>query len=345
MGFDILLVGRCYANSPSITPRAYHTKRMRLLFKKGFKFYAEYNLRLFFFLLFRKCDILIANDLDTLLPNFLISKLKKKSLVYDSHEYFCGLPELIGRPIVQYIWKRIEQFCVPKVPNMITVCQSIADIYDKEYPERAHKVTVIRNFPKRSTPHCTATRADLGLPEHTSLIVMQGAINKDRGAEELILAMHEIDNACLLIIGDGDIILALKNLVRTQHLENKVRFIPRINPERLFAYTQLCDIGCSLEKDTNLNYRYCLPNKLFDYLKAGLPVVVSNLPEMAQIVHHSHIGEVLSAHSPHNIALSINKLLNDKNYWQQCHENALKASLLYCWENEEHLLHQLYQTL
>jgi len=144
LGFDILLIGRQLKNSPPIE-RPYKTYRMRLLFNKGFLFYAEYNLRLFFKLLFTKKDILLSNDLDTLLPNYIISKLQKKKLVYDSHELFTEVPELINRPRVQNIWIGIEKRILPNLKICYTVCQSIADYYDKKY---GTNFKVIRNLPE-----------------------------------------------------------------------------------------------------------------------------------------------------------------------------------------------------
>ena len=341
-GFEILLVGRRYRNSPSLEPRKYATKRLHLIFRKGFAFYAEYNLRLFFYLLFKKCDILVANDLDTLLPNFLVSRIRKKKIIYDSHEYFCGLPELEGRPFVTAFWKKIERFCFPHLPEVTTVSSSIAEIYDKEYPQRDNKVKVVRNFPRRNKPALTETRATLGLPEDKKLIVMQGAINKDRGAEELILAMKETDNALLLIIGNGDVIPHLNKLVDNENLSGKIKFIPRLTPERLFQYTTHCDLGCSLEKDTNANYRYALPNKLFDYIRAGLPVLVSDLPEMKKIIAESQVGETIESHSPSDIAASISSLFADTQRYNYYKQNTKAAAEKYCWENEEGVLRQVY---
>ncbi|MEG2071276.1 MAG: hypothetical protein RR034_07885, partial [Bacteroidales bacterium] len=103
-GFDVTLVGRCYQNSPQLNPRKYKTQRLHLFFKTGVAFYAEFNFRLFWYLLFKKCDILVANDLDTLLPNFLVSKIRKKRIVYDSHEYFCGMLSIANRPRVRKTW-------------------------------------------------------------------------------------------------------------------------------------------------------------------------------------------------------------------------------------------------
>lgn len=341
MGFNVLLVGRRYSDSPALAPRAYQTKRLHLLFRKGFKFYAEFNFRIFLFLLFHRADILVANDLDTLLPNFVAGRLKRTRLVYDSHEYFCGVPELVDRPRVRGFWKRIERFCFPKLPDVITVCQSIADLYDQEYP-RENKVNVVRNVPQRSAFVPTKTRADLQLPLDRKIVVMQGAINKDRGAEELVLAMNKIPNALLLFIGDGDVVPQLRRLVGEQQLEEKVRFVPRMSPDELRNYTAACDVGCSLEKDTNINYRFCLPNKLFDYIRAGIPCVVSDLPEMARIVQESRVGVVVKEHNPDGIAAAISQLLSDRELYAQCRLAAREAAEHYCWEREEAVLRRIY---
>ena len=107
-------------------------KLLRLMFNKGPLFYAEYNIRLFFFLLFKKVDILVANDLDTLPANYLISRIRKKILVYDSHEYFTEVPELVGRDFVRRVWSGIEKRILPKIKYSYTVCESIARIYSEK---------------------------------------------------------------------------------------------------------------------------------------------------------------------------------------------------------------------
>lgn len=347
MGFEVLLVGRQYKDSPLLSQRKYKTKRVRLLFRKGAAFYAEFNIRLFFLLLFRKCDILVSNDLDTLLPNYLISKIRRKKLVYDSHEYFCGVPELIHRRFVQNCWRRIEKFCVPHLPEMITVNQSIADLYDKEYPDRKNKVRVVRNIPTSEKPLITETRHSLDLPEEKKLLILQGSgINVDRGSEELVAAMEMVDdNALLLIIGKGDAVPALKRQVKERNLSHKVLFIDRVSPDKLFNYTYHADIGFSLDKDTNINYRFSLPNKIFDYMKAETPVIVSNLPEIAKVVKETEIGLVIADHRPETIADSINMLLRDEMLLMKFKSNTKIAAKNYTWENEEKVLKKIYSKL
>src|ERR1035437_8590299 len=144
-GTKVTLVGRLLPKSLPLQ-RNYRTHRMRLLFKKGPLFYAEYNIRLFFYLMFAKADILVSNDLDTLPANYLVSIIRKKVLVYDSHEYFTEVPELIYRRVTRNIWKKLEQFILPKIKYSYTVNNSIADIYNKMYNIN---MKVVRNMPVR----------------------------------------------------------------------------------------------------------------------------------------------------------------------------------------------------
>jgi len=339
MGFDVLLVGRKKHDSLRMSKRAYETYRLMLLFEKGPLFYMEYNLRLFFFLLINPHDLLVSNDLDTLLPNFLMHKLKGKPLVYDSHEYFLGVPELEGRPFVRGIWKRIESHIFPKLKHIFTVNQSIAGLYKKDYGK---ELRVVRNMPERMTPP-VPDKAALGLPEDRPILILQGAgINIDRGAEEAVLAMQYLEHALLLIIGSGDAIPGLKVLVAEHQLETKVMFIPRQPLAALLQYTVCADIGLTLDKDTNLNYRYSLPNKIFDYIQAGVPVLASDLPEIRKVIDEYKLGLITPSHDPQIIAVRMKEMLADPERIAMWKENLIIAARNLCWENEVHALQEVY---
>ncbi|MGZ4043852.1 MAG: glycosyltransferase, partial [Bacteroidia bacterium] len=127
-GYDVILIGRVLPASLPLPNWGFKTIRMNLLFKNGPLFYLFFNLRLFFKLLLLKTDLLFANDLDTLLPNYLVSKLKHIPLVYDSHELFTEVPELLNSPFKKKIWLSIEKRIVPRLKNCITVNSSIAKI-------------------------------------------------------------------------------------------------------------------------------------------------------------------------------------------------------------------------
>ena len=149
----------------------------------------------------------------------------------------------------------------------------------------------------------------------------------------------------LLIVGKGDAVPALKQQVKNDNLSNKVLFIDRVAPDKLFNYTYLADIGFSLDKDTNINYRFSLPNKIFDYIKAETPVIVSNLPEIAKVVKEADIGLIITDHQPETIATAINKLLHNEYLLMKYKLNTKTAALVYTWEKEEKVLENIYRKL
>lgn len=343
MGFDVTLVGRRQRKSLPLEKRDYKTKRMFLLFEKGPFFYAEFQKRLFYYLLFQKADVLVSNDLDTLLPNYLISKLKGSNLVYDSHELFCEVPELQANPAKKNIWKLIERWIFPKLKNIFTVNDSIAKIYNDEYKV---DVKVVRNIPLLSNQNKlkNISKADLGIPSDKKIIVLQGAgINIDRGSEEAVQAMQFLNNAVLLIIGSGDVIEVLKQMVLDLKLSDKVVFIGKVPFEKLLQYTHHADLGLTLDKDTNINYRYSLPNKLFDYIHAGVPVLASNLVEIKKIITEYSIGDCIDNHDHKHIADKINSILNDNEKLQLWKKNCKIAAAKLNWEEEEKQLIQVYK--
>lgn len=338
-GFRTIVIGRVLKTSAELPPRRYRTIRFRLWFTKGPLFYATYNIRLFWFLLWHHADILYSNDLDTLLPNYLISKIKRIPLIYDSHEYFTGVPELENRPKIKKIWKKIESYILPKVKFAITVNQSIADLYKNEY---GTEFSIIRNVPEVSLPFLDEPqeiRKQLKLPTDKKIIILQGAgINIQRGAEEAVEAMKYLPQCVLLIVGSGDIISELKNQVREMQIVDQVIFVDKQPLSILRKYTHSADIGLSLDKDTNLNYRFSLPNKIFDYIQAEIPILASNLPEVKNVIFTYDVGRISENHDPEKIASLLNEMLNDSKQqiiWKRNLNNAAKELN---WEKEQEKL-------
>ena len=337
MGFKVLLIGRHRKDSLPLDKRDYETKRLKLIFNKGSLFYAEYNVRLFVYLLFSRFNVLLANDLDTLPANYLASRLRRRPVVYDSHEFYTEVPELMNRPGIRRFWLGIEKFILPKLKYAYTVSNSIAREYKKRYRTEFH---VIRNVPV-SPDSGTETPAKHDKTEN--IILYQGSLNEARGLEYAIRAMKFIDNARFIIAGEGDISQKLKQLVEAEKLDGKVVFTGRLAPGKLKVLTSEADLGLSIEEDRGLNYRYALPNKLFDYIHAGLPVLVNNLPEMASIVSAWQIGLVTPSLEPEVLAGKIKDALFDEKQREEWAVNLKMAASELCWEKEELKLQEIFQ--
>lgn len=340
-GCEVTLTGRVLKGSLPVTETPYRTRRVKHLFNRGPLFYAEYNIRLFFFLLFNRFDIINANDLDTLPACYIVSRLRSKPLVYDSHEYFTGVPELTGRPFVRKTWEAIERLIFPGLSHIITVNSSIALIYSEKYGK---EIDVVRNLPAPGDNSHEAKPEDFGLPRRKKFVILQGAgINIDRGAEEAVRSMHHVHDAVLVIAGKGDALPVLRRIADEEALTGRVRFIPPMPYEKLMQLTSLCSCGLSLDKDSNLNYRYSLPNKIFDYIIAGIPVVVSSLPETRRIIEQYEVGLIADCLSPKGISEKINEVLSSPpSRWQ---ENLKKAAAELNWEMEKDKLISVYSRI
>jgi glycosyltransferase involved in cell wall biosynthesis len=308
---------------------------MKLWFTKGGLFYAEFQVRLFLKLLFEcnRKSVLLANDLDTLLPNFLMSRFFGIPLVYDSHEYFCGVPEIQGR-WVKRVWLGVERFVFPRLQHIWTVNESIANLYEQDYgkrPQVFRNISPVPNIQSRS-------RAELGLPEGVKIAINQGSgMNVDRGLEEAVEAVSQMEGWLLLLVGSGDAIPALQTLVQQRGWEDKVKFVGRVPYEQLLQYTNAADVGLSLDKDTNINYRYSLPNKLFDYIHCNTPVVTSKVVEVKRIVEEFGVGRTVQPEDIEGLRLAI-ETVGTEDY-SAALEEAQKALT---WEKEQIPLKAFY---
>lgn len=330
-GFEIELIGRKRKKSIPIL-RQYKTTRIKLLFNTGKFFYLEYNVRLFFLLLFRKADIFCAIDLDTIIPNFSIAKLRNKHFVYDSHEYFTEVIEVVKRPKIKKIWEGIENYILPKTKYAYTVNQSIADIYKTKYNT---PFSVIRN---------AAQLKEKPIVENvTPYLLYIGAVNAGRGLNEIILAMHNIDMN-LMICGDGDILDELKALTNKEKLGHKIEFKGFIQPKELNQITANAYLGYLLLEKESLSYYYSLANKFYDYIHAEIPQITSNFPEYEALNRKFNIAKLINLNVD-EIVKATNELIQDKEAYQKLKMNTLNAKKALNWEQEEQKLIAFYQQI
>ena len=330
-GYEVKLVGRRLHRSKPVK-REYRTVRMNLLFRRSFLFYLEYNISLFFYLLFDKSDILLSNDTDTLLANYLVSVIKKKPLVFDANEIFPETPEVTDRTLAKKFWTLIEDYIFPRLHSSYTVCESIASYYNEKYKMN---MQVVRNTPaKKTTPVNTVSKESPIDSKGKKVIIYQGNVCAGRGLEWMIEAMTHLDNFIFYIIGDGDKTKELKVQAKKLHLNDKVFFLGKIPFEEISEYTVKADIGVNLLENWGLSYYYSLPNRIFDYIREGVPIISSDFPEVHKIITQYKVGMLVHNFDPLHIASTIKKMVQiGKNKF-----SFAKANADLCWENEEPVL-------
>lgn len=322
-GYEVELIGNSWGGLPEME-RNYPFSRITLQSKTLRFAYIEFQWKLYKKLLSSagKDTVLLSNDLDTLLPNYLISKKLKIPLVFDSHEIFTEMPSVNGR-FVQKIWYLLQNRIVPKLKFMMTASESYADWFQKTY--NIKRPVVVQNFPLK-----TPNPQDYINQNHPKIILYQGTINPSRGLDKIIPAMINIENAELWIAGDGPRKEEYTSLTKNLGLTDKVKFLGKLSPEKLRGVTFRADVGLSIEENNGLSYFYSMPNKIADYVQARIPVVVSDFPEMKKAVDVFSAGEKIGSYS--ELPQKINAVLkNGKHFY----ENALNtASEAMCWEKE-----------
>jgi len=334
VGYNVTLVGRKKKTSLALVERPFKQQRLSCFFEKGKLFYAEYNLRLFFYLLFAKFDAICGIDLDTLLSAYFASRLKGKPCVYDAHEYFTELPEVINRPATKKVWSRIADSIIPRLDYCYTVCQSLADIFKKEY---GPSFEVIRNVPFAEKQLPAKTKTD-----NPKILLYQGALNDGRGITELLTAMQKIKNAELWLAGEGDLSDELRTMTKTLGLEDKVKFLGYVLPDQLKLITLQADIGLNLLENKGLNYYYSLANKAFDYVQAEIPSINMDFPEYQNLNATYRCSLLLPDLKVETISKYLNNLIEDENLYQDLVQNCKQAKTRWCWEEEKQRLISFY---
>lgn len=331
-GYDVLLVGRKLKISLPLSSKNYKQKRLSCFFEAGKLFYLEYNIRLFFFLLIQRMDLVCSIDLDTILPCYFISVLRRKKRVYDAHELFCEMKEVVTRPSIYKFWKRVERFAVPKFTYGYTVNHPIREIFEKNYHVN---YAVIMNVPFLH---------DLLNVEKEHFIIYQGAVNQGRSFETLIPAFQWID-CPLSIYGDGNYLRECQKLIEQYSLQNKIVLKGKLLPQQLRSITPKALIGITLFENNGLNNYYSLGNRFFDYIQAGIPQVCVNYPAYKKINEEFEVAILIDDLTPLSIAEAVNSLLTNKQLHKKLSSNCLAARQVYNWQNEKKKLIDFYHSI
>ena len=278
---------------------------------RGWRFYYELNRGLQHRVAKEHPDIVWANDTDTLLGCWLAARRCGAKLVLDCHELFPEVPEIQHKPVVKCVWRTLERWLMPKCDALLTVCNSIADYYRQRY---GVTMAVVRNLPdgevreeggKRKAEHLATQDGSARF----STLLYQGKVNVGRGVDWAIDAMEWLTESRLVVAGDGDLEQRMRAYAASKPWADRITFLGRLKPDELHALTPQADVGLVMLEDMGLNYHYALPNRIGDFVQAGVPLVVSDLPEMSAVVHRYRIGEVMRGTGGRALAESIRRVL------------------------------------
>lgn len=344
MGYEPLVVGVSYPHSKAVQPwgDGIRLERLPVQQTRGKKRYLDYNRQLAALARREQFRAVHANDLDTLFGSVRVARAQRIPLIYDSHELFTEQAPLVGRWKERLAWQLLERLLIKRASGVITVCDGIADELSRRYG--IARPTVIRNMPPyREIPPCTKIQETLGLPADQNIILFQGGLLVGIGLENVVRMGHYVRNSVIVLIGSGPLEATLHELVAAEGLSERVKFIPHVPFRELADYTASATVGVILFPPHGLNSYYLLPNKLFEYMMAGLPVVCSPLPEMARIVNQYQTGLLIKPDDPQQMATEIEAFLQDGVTYQRCVANARAAAKVLNWDQEKKRLIAFYK--
>lgn len=286
-------------------------------------------------------DIIHCNDLNTLPIGFIIKKFFNKDvrIVYDAHEYETEVNGLSG--VQKYLTKSLEKFLINYADKVICVSDAIADEYVKLYniPKPA---LVLNTPPYQEVEKKEIFRETLNISKEKTIFLYQGGLSNGRGIEILLETFKQItdDKSIIVFMGYGP----LESLVQTAaSTYNNIYFHQAVSPDVLLNYTSSADFGILFYENNCLNHYYCSPNKMFEYIMAGIPVIASNLYEMKRLVEENNIGIVAKENTPKGLQKAIEKATElDK---EELERNIQKVKEIYNWEEQEKVLLKVYNGL
>lgn len=294
-----------------------------------------------------KADIYHAHELLTLFHGYVASRINRARLIYDAHELQSELVTTFAKhpKIEKFKCEIIERIFIKKANSVITVSDSISNVLESRY--KINKPIVIKNCPfLTSIENNDKIRTILGISKSKKIILYQGNFTPDKDIDKLIEIALYLNDEVLVMIGDGVIKKIIEKKIKSMKIENRVFLLGHIPNNKLLHYTVSADLGISVFPNSCLNIYYSLPNKLFEYLMVGVPVIASNFPEIKKIIEEYRVGKVVDSMNPKIIANAIKLIFNDSDSYRQMHLNALKITKdIFNWENESKKLLSLYDEL
>jgi len=296
-------------------------------------FYLSFAKTLFKELLKTNSSIYIAADIYTLRIVTFIAKLRRAKIYYNSREFYAFIAGLRNKKFAQSIIRVLEKFFIKKTDLVLVTGEMDAKFLQDFYG--INNTLVIRNLPVNKKPdEIIDLKKKLNIPEENLILLYQGVILEGRGFEPILNTMKEVENIHLVVLGEGEQKQNYIQLSEQLGVNNRVHFLGTIPQDNLINYTAGADIGLVLIENISKSYYYALPNKLFEYIMAGLPVISSNLPQMKNIVENYEVGEIVELEKENDLTETITNLLTNKEKLKMYRENTQKAADDLNWQKE-----------
>lgn len=298
-------------------------------------------------LLALRADAYHAHDTNTLLATYIAGRIRRKPIVFDSHELPYVQRYIVARPVQRWFYVALLRRMMPRVSAVITVSTPIIDEIQQRYG--GPRAVLVRNIPLYQPPLASdRLREWLHLPPETRIVLYQGGLQENRSLDVLVRAARYLPaDIVIVMLGDGTSKAGLEALIATEGVAERVRLIPAVPYDELLTWTASADLGLTLfSPDISPSIYYCLPNKLFEYLMAGVPVLTSQLPAVAEVLERYDVGHVCPSMEPEAVAQAIVEMLADREGMARMRRRAMEATAGELrWENEQAHLVGLYHRL
>lgn len=302
-----------------------------------------FNFGVFFKGLIIKPDIVYANDLDTLTVGFLLSRILKTKLIFDSHElWLMGNKFNNCSKIRQKMWVIIEKRLIHKADCVICTTDLRSEYLKKEYG--LQKVTTIHNYPKYSSiQNNNFFRNEFRIAQDHVILLYQGLLDEKRGIFNIVNSCSKIDKISIIFMGMGRDREKLREYIISNKLDKKMFVKKAVEPKKLLEYTSSADIGLQLLYNTDYNHYSTISNKLMEYFMAGIAIIASDFPEIRKVVTENQIGILVDPENENQIEQAVRKLINDSRLLEKYKANSVANRYKYTWENEEKKLLAIFE--
>ncbi len=299
--------------------------------KSGISFYRELNVAMSAELRKHKPKLIYAVDLDSLWGVFRAKAGAK--VIFDSHEYFTEVPELLSKPLKKWIWSKVADWYIPKCDAHITVNQTLAEIFTALYKV---PFSVLRNVPM--------LKEDIGPKEKSKRLIYQGAINEGRGVELALEALEQLEDYSLILAGEGDLSSKIKRLISDKQLEQRVDWHGWVLPKDLHTLSSQASIGLNMLNPASKNYDYSLANKCFDYIQAGIPAIHMDFPEYRKINAKYDVSILVKEYTSDALVKAVRSIEQPSEYDRR-RTNCLVAKQEWHWAKEVTVLSKICDSL